>query len=332
MTMTSYGFAIRDGFLHLLRHRPEVFTIGQGLWSPWYVGNSMTDLDQEFGRARAIDTPVSELATTGAALRAAVCGYRPIVIHPRMDFMLLAVDQIVTQAAKWRYMFGGDVAVPANRAGHHQPRWGAGRATLAGIAFVVRARTRTAGRDARNARQRARFARGQCALRRPSALHRRPMAVRAPGSRTGDRARPATRAAWRGARWEVRDARRLRSRRPSLCRGGARTSRGLGYLRRYRCTGTEPVRRAAGDRLGAPNRQAPRRLWGLVDMRFRGRGRCEGRGDGAAGALHGPAEAARPPGLVCSDEGPLEKLYYSTVQDVVAAARQLAGARGYTWG
>lgn len=112
MTSTSYGVAIRDGFEYLLAGDPKIFTIGQGLWSPWYVGNSMTDLDHEFGRERVIDTPVSELACTGAALGAALTGYRPIVIHPRVDFMLLAVDQIVTQAAKWRAMFGGQVNVP----------------------------------------------------------------------------------------------------------------------------------------------------------------------------------------------------------------------------
>src|SRR5882672_7260854 len=89
----SYGQAIRAGFAWLMTRYPEVFAIGQGLWSPWYVGNSMTDLDKEFGRHRVLDTPVSEAACTGAAVGAALCGYRPIVIHPRMDFLLLAVDQ-----------------------------------------------------------------------------------------------------------------------------------------------------------------------------------------------------------------------------------------------
>jgi pyruvate dehydrogenase E1 component beta subunit len=112
VTTTGYGAAIREGFEYLLRQHADVFTIGQGLWSPWYVGNSMTDLDKQFGRERVIDTPVSELACTGAALGAALCGYRPIVIHPRVDFMLLAVDQIVTQAAKWHFMFGGQSRAP----------------------------------------------------------------------------------------------------------------------------------------------------------------------------------------------------------------------------
>lgn len=109
---TSFGQALRDGFAYVLRKYPEVFTIGQGLWSPWYVGNSMTDLDREFGKGRVIDTPVAELACTGVAVGAAISGKRPVIIHPRVDFALLAVDQIVNQAAKWCHMLGGQVAVP----------------------------------------------------------------------------------------------------------------------------------------------------------------------------------------------------------------------------
>jgi pyruvate dehydrogenase E1 component beta subunit len=89
-----------------------VFLLGQGLWSPWYAGTSLLDLDRDFGRNRVIDSPVSENATTGAAIGAAIAGMRPIVFHPRMDFMLLAVDPIVNQAANWSYMFSGKVPVP----------------------------------------------------------------------------------------------------------------------------------------------------------------------------------------------------------------------------
>ena len=103
----SYGEAIRSGFHYLLTNYPEVFVIGQGLWSPWYVGNSMTNLDKEFGISRIIDTPVSESACTGAAVGASIVGMRPIIVHPRMDFMLYAMDSIVNQAAKWSSMFGG---------------------------------------------------------------------------------------------------------------------------------------------------------------------------------------------------------------------------------
>lgn len=110
MTVATYGDAIRLGFEYLLGTYENVFAIGQGLWSPWYVGNSMTNLDRKFGVQRVIDTPVSELACTGAAIGASLCGYRAIAIHPRMDFMLLALDQIVNQAAKWSHMFGGQAS------------------------------------------------------------------------------------------------------------------------------------------------------------------------------------------------------------------------------
>lgn len=103
----NYGQAIRAGHEYLLANHPDVFVIGQGVWSPWYVGNSMTDLDKQFGKNRVIDSPVSEAATTGAAIGASLAGYRPIVIHPRIDFMILACDAIANQAAKWAHMLGG---------------------------------------------------------------------------------------------------------------------------------------------------------------------------------------------------------------------------------
>ena len=108
---TNYGSAIREGFEHVLKTNSKSLVMGQGLWSPWYVGNSMKDLDKQFGKQRVIDTPVSELATTGAGIGAALNGYSVCVVHPRMDFMILAADQIVNQAAKWRHMLGG-VASP----------------------------------------------------------------------------------------------------------------------------------------------------------------------------------------------------------------------------
>ena len=103
----NYGTAILSAFEYLLKNYKETFVIGQGLWSPWYVGNSMTDLDKKFGKDRVIDTPVSESATTGAAIGASLAGMKPIIVHPRMDFMLYAMDAIVNQAAKWSHMFGG---------------------------------------------------------------------------------------------------------------------------------------------------------------------------------------------------------------------------------
>ncbi|MDB4668545.1 alpha-ketoacid dehydrogenase subunit beta [bacterium] len=107
--MKKYKFdrAIHSAFEYLLVNYPECFVIGQGLWSPWYVGNTMTDLDKRFGVDRIIDTPVSESACTGLAVGASLAGMKPIVVQPRMDFMLYAMDAIVNQAAKWSHMLGG---------------------------------------------------------------------------------------------------------------------------------------------------------------------------------------------------------------------------------
>jgi len=96
----------------MLASDPRVFVIGQGLWSPWYAGSSLEGLDREFGRSRMVDSPVSENAVTGLAVGAALEGMRPIVFHPRMDFMLLAMDPIVNQAANWSYLFGGQSSAP----------------------------------------------------------------------------------------------------------------------------------------------------------------------------------------------------------------------------
>jgi pyruvate dehydrogenase E1 component beta subunit len=112
MRVLTYAEALREAHAQLLASDESVFVFGQGLWSPWYVGSSMKDLDKEFGRDRIIDSPVSENATTGACVGAALAGMRPIVVHPRMDFMLLAVDPIVNQAANWSYMFAGKIGAP----------------------------------------------------------------------------------------------------------------------------------------------------------------------------------------------------------------------------
>ena len=68
LSKTNYATAIREAFIYLLDRYPEVFVLGQGVWSPWYVGTSMTDLDKIYGKERIIDTPVSEAVTTGAGL------------------------------------------------------------------------------------------------------------------------------------------------------------------------------------------------------------------------------------------------------------------------
>ena len=108
----KYSNGIRDAFEYLLNQYDDCVVMGQGLWSPWYVGSSMNDLEHQFGKHRILDTPVSENGSTGMALGAALTGSKAVVVHPRMDFMILATDQIVNQAAKWQSMLGGGIKIP----------------------------------------------------------------------------------------------------------------------------------------------------------------------------------------------------------------------------
>jgi pyruvate/2-oxoglutarate/acetoin dehydrogenase E1 component len=112
MRELTYVQAILEAHRQILASDRRTFLIGQGLWSPWYAGGSLENLDHEFGRGRVLDSPVSENAVTGMAVGAALAGMRPIVFHPRVDFLLLAMDPLINQAANWSYMFAGKASVP----------------------------------------------------------------------------------------------------------------------------------------------------------------------------------------------------------------------------
>jgi pyruvate dehydrogenase E1 component beta subunit len=89
-----------------------MIVMGQGVWSPFYVGSSMDGMEKKYGRARIIDTPVSENAVTAMAFGASTLGHKTLVIHPRMDFMILSMDPIVNTAAKWRYSLNFKTPTP----------------------------------------------------------------------------------------------------------------------------------------------------------------------------------------------------------------------------
>ena len=112
MREIKYVQAISEAVAQMMEQDNHVFIIGIGVNSPWYVGQSCAGLHEKFGDERVIDTPVAEDGMTGVAIGAALAGMRPIMVHPRMDFMYYAMDQIINQAASWHYMFGGKVNVP----------------------------------------------------------------------------------------------------------------------------------------------------------------------------------------------------------------------------
>ena len=112
MRQITYAEAINETLHQMIEKDEKVFLIGQGVTSPWYVGTTTVGLIDRFP-GRVIDTPVvSEKGITGVAVGAALAGLRPVLMHPRMDFMYYAMGQIVNHAANWYYMFGGQLSVP----------------------------------------------------------------------------------------------------------------------------------------------------------------------------------------------------------------------------
>jgi len=108
----AYSLAINEALHQIMALDQSVFLIGQGVKSPWYVGNTCQGLLESFGPEKVIDTPVSENAITGSAVGAAIAGMKPVIVHPRMDFMMYAMDPIINEAANWHYMCGGKSSVP----------------------------------------------------------------------------------------------------------------------------------------------------------------------------------------------------------------------------
>jgi acetoin:2,6-dichlorophenolindophenol oxidoreductase subunit beta len=112
MTMVE---ALRDGLRLAMRSDPLVFLIGEDLGIPGGFGGGFTvtlGLAEEFGHARVMDTPVSEIAIIGAAVGAALVGMRPVAEMQYGDFVFCGMDQVVNQAAKMHYMSNGQVSVP----------------------------------------------------------------------------------------------------------------------------------------------------------------------------------------------------------------------------
>ena len=108
----SYVAAIREALELALARDERVFIMGQGVDDPVGMFGITLDFNKKYGEDRVFDTPLSENALTGVAIGAALSGMRPVYMHNRPDFLLLAMDQIVNHASKWSYMFGGHIRVP----------------------------------------------------------------------------------------------------------------------------------------------------------------------------------------------------------------------------
>lgn len=112
MTQMTYAEALRDGMRQAMLKDPNVYLAGEDVGAFGGCFGQTAGLFAEFGPQRVIDTPITETAIIGSAVGAASAGLRPIVEIMFIDFMGVCMDEILNQAAKMRYMFGGKAKVP----------------------------------------------------------------------------------------------------------------------------------------------------------------------------------------------------------------------------
>lgn len=108
----KFSQAILEATDQLMELDATIYTIGLGVPDPKGLFGTTSGLQEKYGPDRVMDMPVSENAMTGIVIGTALMGFRPIMTHQRVDFCLLALDQIINNAAKWHYMFGGKGSVP----------------------------------------------------------------------------------------------------------------------------------------------------------------------------------------------------------------------------
>lgn len=111
MSVMSYSDAAKAALAESMRADPTIWAVGEDLGRGGVFGQYM-GLEEEFGPKRIVSTPISEAAIMGSAVGGALTGTRPVVELRFADFALCAVDEMVNQAAKARYMFGGQAKVP----------------------------------------------------------------------------------------------------------------------------------------------------------------------------------------------------------------------------
>ena len=108
----TFTEAINEALNIAMLKDKKVICYGLGIDDPKRIFGTTKKLKEKFGQNRVFDTPTSENAMTGVAIGLGLNGYKTVMVHQRLDFFLLAMDQLVNSAAKWHYMFGSQVSIP----------------------------------------------------------------------------------------------------------------------------------------------------------------------------------------------------------------------------
>ena len=108
----TYARAVAEAIDICMAKDKSVYIMGLGVPDPSGFFGTTIGLQEKYGEMRAMDMPTSENGMTGVAIGSALTGMRPIMAHHRIEFVLLATEQIINQAANWHYMFGGKSSIP----------------------------------------------------------------------------------------------------------------------------------------------------------------------------------------------------------------------------
>lgn len=108
----SYKDAIFEALDQSMLRDARVFIMGEGVDDSGGIFGTTKGLHEKYGKSRVFDIPIAENSLTGVAAGAAIAGMRPVLVHSRMDFLIISLDQLVNHACKWSYMFGGKVKAP----------------------------------------------------------------------------------------------------------------------------------------------------------------------------------------------------------------------------
>lgn len=111
-TTIKFYESVNQALKYSMKQDKNMICYGLGINDPKAIFSTTKGLKYEFGPSRVFDVPTSENALTGISVGAAINGVRSVVTHQRLDFFILALDQLINSAAKWHYMFGSKSSIP----------------------------------------------------------------------------------------------------------------------------------------------------------------------------------------------------------------------------
>ncbi|MBU4332477.1 alpha-ketoacid dehydrogenase subunit beta [Patescibacteria group bacterium] len=126
MRKLTYAQAIAEATIQAMQKNPNAYVMGLGVDDPKGIFNTTKPAFQKFGKTKVFDMPLAENSLTGIAIGSALTGMHPLMVHARCDFLFVCADQIINQAAKWRFTYAGTKSIPLTIRAIIGQGWGQG--------------------------------------------------------------------------------------------------------------------------------------------------------------------------------------------------------------